>query len=103
MFVSHLFALLVAGVVHEAGHALSAVRYSYLFLFDVYSSELCSFIPSEGGSINFVGMFVMFVYPGAFVDLNSSLLLLSAQSRLFPFIAALFFLFLSPLVSDGRV
>lgn len=58
----YVFALLVAGVLHEFGHAFAAV------------SEKCR--------INAFGMFLMGVYPGAYVDIGEGIQKLSPLSQL---------------------
>jgi S2P endopeptidase len=59
----HFFgALLVAGVAHEAGHALAAA--------------------AESVRLNGFGVFVMFVYPGAFADIGDELVALPALRQL---------------------
>jgi S2P endopeptidase len=58
----YVLALLVAGVLHEFGHAFAAV------------SEKCR--------INAFGMFLMGVYPGAFVDIGEGIEKLSPLSQL---------------------
>ncbi|PIK58428.1 putative membrane-bound transcription factor site-2 protease, partial [Apostichopus japonicus] len=60
--LSYFFAvLLVSGVLHELGHAIAAVR--------------------EQVMINGFGVFVMVVYPGAFVDLHTEHLLAIPPKR----------------------
>eukprot|EP00026_Physarum_polycephalum_P005879 Phypoly_transcript_05918.p1 GENE.Phypoly_transcript_05918~~Phypoly_transcript_05918.p1 ORF type:complete len:585 (+),score=99.29 Phypoly_transcript_05918:109-1863(+) len=58
----YVFALLAAGILHEFGHAFAAV------------SEKCK--------INAFGMFIMGVYPGAYVDIGEGLSKLSPLSQL---------------------
>jgi len=58
----YVMALLIAGVLHEFGHAFAAV------------SEKCR--------INAFGMFLMGVYPGAFVDIGEGIQKLSPISQL---------------------
>ncbi|KAL6076954.1 Membrane-bound transcription factor site-2 protease [Balamuthia mandrillaris] len=48
----YLIALLVSGIIHEFGHAIATT--------------------SEGGSIEGSGVFLFFLYPGAFVDIKDS-------------------------------
>lgn len=60
--LSYFFAvLLVSGVLHELGHAIAAVR--------------------EQVRINGFGIFVMVVYPGAFVDLHTESLMAISPKR----------------------
>ena len=50
-----VLALLLSAVLHEAGHAVCAI--------------------GEGVKLNGFGLFLMLVYPGAFVDLDTESLL----------------------------
>ncbi len=83
----YVFALLVAGILHEFGHAFAAVRYSR----NKYHVSTNSFqLNSEKCKINSFGMFIVGVYPGAFVDIGEGMEKLSPLSLLKMYIPCFF-------------
>lgn len=76
-----LAALLVSGVVHELGHG-TVIR-------DIVPSEAAFFLTAEGVAalsvgeeVSGFGLFLLFLYPGAFVDLRSNFSLIKAWDAL---------------------
>lgn len=76
--ISYFLALLVSGILHECGHAIAAVRCVHVASLNVHHHCMLAYYirlnHRERKTVSTFGVFLMFIYPGAFVEIREDFL-----------------------------